>query len=163
MEQIKFGRKRISFGKIAAYGKAKINEVTVDIELKANEEGKPVFSASAMVWNSRHTDCVMGGQCLDTLYKKYFLNNPVFQEIYFLWCHNHLNDMHAGTVVQESALEQADVNGIDVSDYTKACEYLKSVGLYEVLNDGEMYKYGHGWLYRDIPEEDLEKIQKYVA
>ncbi|MBR6849414.1 MAG: hypothetical protein IKM88_04170, partial [Lachnospiraceae bacterium] len=49
------------------------------------------------------------------------------------------------------------------SDYEKCCEYLKSVGMYEVeLEDGTMYKFGCGWLTQPIPEEDLQKIEKII-
>lgn len=43
--------------------------------------------------------------------------------------------------------------------YTVDCELLKRHGLYEVEVDGKPYKYGHGWLYRAIPESDLNKIR----
>lgn len=44
-------------------------------------------------------------------------------------------------------------------NYTVDCEILKRNGLYEVDLDGKPYKYGHGWLYRAIPENDLKKIR----
>lgn len=43
--------------------------------------------------------------------------------------------------------------------YTVDCELLKRHGLYEVEVDGKPYKYGHAWLYREIPESDLNKIR----
>jgi hypothetical protein len=43
--------------------------------------------------------------------------------------------------------------------YTVDCELLKRHGLYEVEVDGKPYKYGHAWLYRAIPEFDLNKIR----
>lgn len=45
------------------------------------------------------------------------------------------------------------------SSYTVDCELLKRHGLYEVEVDGKPYKYGQGWLYRAIPENDLNKIR----
>ena len=115
--------KTINFGKIAYDGNRKINQVEVRIELKECKDG-PVFSACAYVWNSRHTDCVAGGQCIDTLYK-YFRGNVDYMNIYELWARNHLNDMHAGTVLQEQALDKAGREGYDVSDYCKQCQYLQ--------------------------------------
>jgi hypothetical protein len=79
--------------------------------------------------------------------------------IYELWARNHLNDMHAGTVLQEQALDKAGREGYDVSDYTKQCQYLQKEGLYE--DNG--YKYGTSWLYRPISSEDLELIRHYLA
>ena len=43
--------------------------------------------------------------------------------------------------------------------YTVDCELLRRHGLYEVEVDGKPYKYGHGWLYRAIPENDMNKIR----
>ena len=149
--------KRINFGKIAYYGsQKKVNQVEIEIELKECKEG-PVFSACAFVYNSRHTDCVAGGQCLDSLLK-FFSGNEDFRNIYMLWERNHLNDMHAGTVLQEQALSKAEKEGCDVSDYSKACDYLRKEGLYE--DNG--YVYGSGWLYRPISDEDLKLIKHYL-
>jgi hypothetical protein len=70
--------------------------------------------------------------------------------------------MHAGTPEQEAALKEAGLTGF-ASDYKKCCEYLKSVGMYEVeLEDGTMYKFGSGWLTQPIPEDELEKIEKII-
>ena len=147
----------INFGKIAYDGNRKINQVEVRIELKECKDG-PVFSACAYVWNSRHTDCVAGGQCIDTLYK-YFRGNIDYMNIYELWARNHLNNMHAGTVLQEKALDKAGREGYDVSDYCKQCQYLQKEGLYE----DHGYEYGTSWLYRPISSEDLELIRYYLA
>ena len=91
-------RKKFSFGKVSAQNSRKENLVTVEVELKEKEEGKPVFTASAMVWNRLHTDCIMGGQCLDKLFDRYYQqleNKELFKQIYYLWKRNHLNDMNA--------------------------------------------------------------------
>ena len=54
------------------------NRVTVEMEYK-EEKGKKCFSVSAMVWNVRRSDCICGGQCLDTIApiygKPYFFRN----------------------------------------------------------------------------------------
>lgn len=79
----------------------------------------------------------------------------------------HLNDLCAGTPEQEKCLKEHEemcrlhevVYGDD--HYTACCETLKEYGLYEVDLDGKPYKYGHAWLYRPIPDEDLAKI-RYV-
>ena len=152
-------KKTFNLGKIALYGKRKINLVTLDIELN-EKEGKPVFSASAMVWNSKKTDCLMGGQCLDDLYKNFIAirNNKIFKNVYKFWKLYHLNDMHAGTIEQEKAIKDWENKG-NKYDYTAACEYLKSINLYEVEYNGKPYKYGHAWLYQAIPENDLKEIK----
>lgn len=98
--------KTISFGKIDYCGTGrKINELTVEISLKDGENGKPEFSASAFVWNSRHTDCVARGQMLDDkVVLKAVEGNPLYMKILGLWKRNHLNGMHAGTPEQEKCL-----------------------------------------------------------
>ena len=166
MKQI-FGKKTFSFGKIA-YRNPKIrnNEVTVDIEWKPNSKGKMVFSASGDVWNNIHTDIYCGGQCLDTLNDfPEIKTNPTFQKIYRLWKLYHLNDMHSGTVEQEKAIREhfgATKYGVE---YEERCAYLKSIGLFEVPHPdtGEPYQYGHGWIYYEIPEEDVKIIEELLG
>lgn len=152
--------KKINFGKID-YNRTgrKINLVEVEIALEEKKQGKPVFTASATVWNSEKTEAVISGQCLDSLlnYRK-LKNDKQYQKIFEFWKKYHLNDMHAGTVAQEAAIKEWENKG-NKDDYAAACEYLKSVGLYEVENEGKPYKYGEGWLYREIPQKDLEEIK----
>ena len=78
-----------------------------------------------------------------------------------MWQKYHLNDMHSGTPEQEEAIRQWKEAG-NKYDYTEACKYLESIGLYEVEYHGiefnGMYKYGHGWLYQPIEEDDLRRI-----
>lgn len=80
-------------------GKAK-NRVTVEMEYK-EENGKKRFSVSAMVWNVRRSDCICGGQCLDTIAP--YMDNPIFSEIFRLWKAYHLNDMHPECEHQHAA------------------------------------------------------------
>ena len=148
--------KTFNLGKIDYYGRGrKINPVTVEVALK-EKDGKPCFSASATVYNQTKTDILACGQCLDSIAKH--TKNKQFMELYRLWKLYHLNDMHAGTIEQEKAIEDWESKG-NHYDYTSACDYLKSVGLYEVEYNGKPYKYGHAWLYWDIPEYDLKVIQ----
>lgn len=151
------------FGKIAL-GSRKENAVDVTIELSENENKQLVFAASGRVWNRTHKNTRLGGQCLDEIAK--YVKNPTFKEIHRLWKLYHLNDMNAGTVEQENALRDAVKKGIIPSMsgnyYNEHCEYLKSIGLYEVEHEGKTYKYGHGWLYRAIPDDDLNKIMELI-
>ena len=108
-------KRKIDFGKIDYYktGK-KINAVTVELELEEKEGGLE-FTASATVWNSKKTDCVMGGQCLDDL-APYFRNNLLYKKILRLWRLYHLNGMHAECIHQnqmgwrEQAGEPVNIN-----------------------------------------------------
>lgn len=159
-------RKVFNFGKVDAYMNGKRNcLVTVDVELKVNREGRDVFTASGNVWNNLKTDIIQGGQCLDDLIKfRELKNNKQLLLIHDLWKKYHLNDMNAGTVEQSETLEKWHKENGTRFDYTKDCEYLKSINLYEVtLKDGSSYKYGHAWLYREIPENDLYIIKTLLS
>jgi len=124
---------------------------SIDVELRLNNEGKKVFSASCDMRDGS------GGQCLEE-----FLNYPLtekglFMTIFGLWQRNHLNDMHAGTEAQEAEIEKWKAEG-NKYDYTKACDHLKEVGLY---NDNG-YIYGTSWLYREISADDMATIRKLL-
>ena len=54
----------------------------------------------------------------------------------------------------EEALEKAGLTEW-ANKYQECCDYLKSINLYE--DNG--YKFGCGWLKRDIPSQDLEIIK----
>ena len=143
---------RISFGKVDAYGSGrKNNEVTIEMELK---DGR--FSASGKVWNSKHTDIISGGQNLDEI-KEYLKGNKDYEKIYNMWQKHHLNDMHAGTEKQEEALNKK-FGGVNPNKYDEQVAYLKSINLYE--DNG--YRFGSGWLKRDIPQDDLKEITKII-
>ena len=87
-------RKVFSFGKVAYYGKRKINEVTLDIELR-DWNGYPEFTAHAMVWNNIHTDIVSGGQMIDDLYNRFatLRYSVLYRTIMQLWKKYHLHDI----------------------------------------------------------------------
>lgn len=149
--------KTFSFKKIAYYSKRKINLPEVEVELK-KEDGKYCLSICGEIWNGNHTDIVCGGQCLDTMNEYESLHNdPLFQKLYKLWKLHHLNDLHAGSISQEDALIAKFGK---IPDYESACNYLKSIDLYE---DENKYRYGSSWLYREIPEEDLKTIKELVC
>ena len=87
-------KRTISFGKRAVNNpKIRNNEITIKLELRDTDKGVE-FSACADVWNSKHTDIIMGGQCLDDL-MPYLKNNKTYKTILDLWKKYHLNGMHA--------------------------------------------------------------------
>jgi hypothetical protein len=159
--------KTFKFGKIDFNGSGRKNcAVEVTVELNTSKNGKPEFTASGEIWNPRHTYCYCAGQCLDTIAK--YVKNPEFKQIYTYWKKYHLNSMHAGTIEQEDALEQwheslQGPNKIVLFDYKRDCEYLKSIGLYEVEYEGQPYTYGTKWLYKEIPTDDLKGIESLLA
>ena len=153
-------RKTFKYGKIDYSGKGrKAYAVDIEVELREDRFERPVFTVCGNIWNTKHTDIVCGGQCLDEIAR--YVHNPEFKFWYTMWKKYHLNDMNAGTPEQEEAIRQWKEAG-NKYDYTEACKYLESIGLYEVEYHGiefnGMYKYGHGWLYQPIEQKDLEKI-----
>lgn len=163
-------KRTIDIQKVDGYGNGRKN-CMVDVELELDNGN---FSAVADLWNLNRSDILMGGQCFNDLLNDYpeLKNNNVFMEVYDLWKKYHLNNMHAGTPEQEKALEEWKAQG-NIYDYEKACDYLKSIGLYEVpistidkdVNpqfidcEKETYKYSSGWLKERIPEEDVQRIE----
>lgn len=85
--------KRYRFGKVDFNGCGrKVNSVELEIGfayLSGNDDA--YMSVQGEVWNSKHTDILMGGQCLDELRKlPSVAGDPLFEEIYGLWKSWHL-------------------------------------------------------------------------
>lgn len=155
-------KKTFDFGKIDLNGRGrKINRVTVEIELR-DRNGQLEFTACGNIWNSKDTDILVGGQCLDTI-AEFKEKDPVFQEIYRLWKSFHLNTMRAGTKEQETEVKKWLKETGNRYDFHGACEHLKAVGLYETTYNNKPYRYGCGWIYEEIPEDDLNKIKELLA
>lgn len=187
-------KRTFDLGKIAYYGDRAINRVTIELELR-KRGGEPTFtiehgervptgettpeylelSICGNVWNSRNTDIICGGQCLEEinkhLSKMSFKNIALFKKLLTLWREYHLNGMHAGTPAQEAFLADLQGSGSHY-DYEIACEYLKAAGLYEVpyiglavgrRYNGEMYRYGSAWLIRELPESVVDYVKELCA
>ena len=179
-------KKTFELGNIDLRGTGKRYPVTVEIELSESGgaerieyiDGKRTptgqytpryleFTASASA------GAAMAGQCLDRIneHRRDFSGGSrvIWDAIYRLWKLYHLNGMHAGTPEQEAAVKEYKSQcGHYRADYTEVCNHLKEIGLYEVPfigrttgreYNGEMYKYGHGWIIQQIPEEDLQRIR----
>ena len=176
-------RAKIDFGKIDYNGTGRRYPVTVEIELKEHGgdetftvdpvtkkhiptgEKTPVyteFTASAMI------GARCGGQCLDEIAKH--LKNEEFTRIYTWWKKYHLNGMNAGTPEQEAAIEAWKACG-NRYDYTAACDFLKSIDLYEIPftglsigreYHGELYRYGTAWIIETIPADTIAEIRAYI-
>lgn len=171
------GRRVVSLGEIDyLHNGRKSCPVTLEIELRecggeptfyiVNGErvytGKctPVYTELAIcgnIWNHRKTDIYCGGQCLDTI-AEYVKGSAEFEKIYRWWKLYHLNGMHAGTPAQEIAVRNSGLR-----DYEAQCEYLRKIGLYEVMWRGEKYRYGTKWLHYEIPESDMREIRKFLG
>lgn len=186
-------KKRFDFGKVDYNCKGRKNHaVEVEVELR-ERGGEPTFryvdgvkeytgettpkytefSACAYVYNTKHTDIVMGGQCLDSInedFRDQLQNVELWDEIYDLWKTYHLNGMHAGTPEQEALVEEWEAQG-NRYDYTAVCEYLKSKGMYEVNHTGigvgrifnnEPYRYGTAWLVETLPMDVEQRVIKLL-
>ena len=172
--------RKFNFGKISAYNKQRRHALEVEFCLKKDREGRPVFSSSCAVWNQYHTDWIMGGQMLDDkIIMSQMKHSHLYNKIVKLWKKNHLNDLHAGTPEQEDFINSEEgkkereaiceeYNKQNkyfkkmVNDYDITCEFLKRHGKYEVDYNGEKYRYGYGWIYREISKEDMEDIMKIL-
>lgn len=85
-------KKTFNFGKIDYTGRGrKSYPVTVTVELKNTDKGEEL-SICGDIWNTRKTDIVCGGQCLDTIAR--YVKTPLFKELYRFWQLYHLNGMH---------------------------------------------------------------------
>ena len=159
-------KKVLDFGKIAYTGKQQENAVEVELNLKS-DKGRLCFSVSTNVWNLKHSDIIMCGQCIDEI--KNFIQEPekleLLNKISKLARRNHLNDMRAGTIEQTAAIESYLNRTGNHYNYTEICNYLKSIGLYEVSHPetGKPYRYGHEWLYHPISDEDLAAIKEIMG
>ena len=188
-------KKCFELGKVDVYGRGR-KAYPVEVEMELREKGgEPTFryvdgvkeytgettpkynelSICAYVYNTKHTDCVMGGQCLDDIneeFRSQLKNVELWDKIYNLWKSYHLNSMHAGTPEQEKAIEEWESEGHRY-DYTEVCNMLKEKGIYEVnytglsvghIYDNEPYKYGHAWLVETLPPEvEMEVLEMLTA
>lgn len=187
-------KKTFNFGKIKCTNKSRrVNEVEITMELR-NRGGEDTFiidrktgtkaitgktpeyvelSICGTVWNASHTDCVMGGQCLDSIaeYRDQLSDPELFDQLRELWKKYHLNGMHAGTPEQEQAIEEWKAEG-NRYEYSAVCDMLKARGLYEVNYTGisvgrryenEPYKYGHGWLVQQLPGPVLLRVEHMLS
>jgi len=106
----------------------------------------------------------------------YFPDNQTLRRMIEIWREYHLNDMNAGTPRQTAAIEEWIAKG-NKYDYEDACKYLKSINLYEDTKIDDLkpqeclpdevragkrgYRYGEGWLFREIPANVVEEIKSW--
>ena len=86
-------KNRISFGKVDGYKSGKNNcEVVLDFGFQEFHGQAPYFSVIGYLYNHLHTDCIMGGQCIDGLAELFprLGNNAKYLEIMNLWKSYHL-------------------------------------------------------------------------
>ena len=117
---------RIDLPKVDGYGNGRNScAAQVSAEWRLNVKyigGNPSlyweFSACGDIWNTRHTDMISGGQCLDELNRNAAVRAvPEFREVYDLWKKYHLNGMTAGSPAQEAAKGEFKVDREKVTWY----------------------------------------------
>lgn len=147
-------RKIISFGKIDFNNTGKkINEVEIEVSFENDR-----LSICGSVWNSKKTDIIMGGQCLDSL-KPFFKHNKKFNYLFTIWNEYHLNDMKAGSPLQEAFIKNLNLKQYD---YESVCKELKNAGLLideSYIHNDKPYQYGTAWLFNPIPDSVKNYIQ----
>lgn len=130
----------------------------VFVTWEVSDDGR--FSMQAEVWNHIETDIIMGGQCVDTV-ADLFPHNKKLQRMRAIWERWHLNDMKAGSAVQEEYLRNNPVSAAvyPESHYEKASAALTSAGLNP---DANGYQYGHAWCREELPVDVLTEIQSWT-
>ena len=175
-------RKTFDLGKIDWNGTRRKNypaEVTITLRKcggRPSNDGNGTtpeymeFSASGIVWNTRHTEFVCAGQCLEEI-AEHVHDDALFAKIFHLWKKWHLNGMHVGTPEQEAAVKAWEACG-NTYVYNNVCDFLKSIDLYTVRFTGkttkrmykdEPYTYGHGWVVKDLPADVLAEIEELLG
>lgn len=156
-------KKTYTLGKCDYNGNGrKINLCEFEFELRECDKG-PVFSMSAAVWNGRHTDHIMGGQCCDRVLE-YFPNDKKAARMVEIWRQYHLNDMHPECEQQrelgwrETATEAITVKG---KQSTKGWTYEKDGGILCKACPVCGYKYGSAWQYMPITAYIIEEIKSW--
>lgn len=133
-------------------------QTVVTMRLDEADPTRPVLSMNARIKGFQ-------GDAMDMLLKSSATGtDPLLRELCELYDLYNNNDLHAGTDGQEAAIRQALLDGTLASDtYPAVSDYLKSIHLYidDAVRDaaGRPHRYGHGWVYAAIPEDDLSRIR----
>ena len=148
-------------------------EVSMELTLRANAEGTEYweFTAVGDILNHLGTKIYHAGQCLDTI-AEFRSDNKDFRTVYAWWKKYHLNSINPGTREQMEAIAEYRKANPERFTYKDECDYLESLDLYEVKffghtekkkYNGELYRYGTGWVINFIPEEVVEEMKDFVG
>jgi len=85
-----------------------------------------------------------------------FKDKKAVKEILNIWEEHHLNDMNAGTITQQKALEKVGLQS--AGNYDLAVAYLKKKKLY--IDKG--YRYGTKWLIKDLPDDIIDRLDNVI-
>lgn len=149
------------FPRIRLPWRRKPMQVVVTMRLDETDPTRPVLSMSARIKGFQ-------GDAMSMLLESSAAGaDPLLRELCELYDLYNDNDLHAGTARQETVIRQALLNGTLASDaYPAVSDYLKSIHLYidDAVRDaaGKPHRYGHGWVYAVIPEDDLSRIRYLI-
>jgi len=133
------------------------------------EEG--TFSANAEVWNSRKTDVILSGRCVDWV-AAFFPDDKKAQAILKIWKEWNLNYLTAGSPAQMEFLKahKAEIDeAMESGDgyYSAASYLLAKNGLNPDFNyphNGKSsYAYASAWLTRELPADVIAEIKSWSA
>lgn len=156
--------KTFDFGKVDYYGRGRrVNKVDVTVRLYDKGDGRAVLGIAGGFWNGRGTDYMHCGQCLDAIAK--FVDDPLFLKIYGWWKDFRNNGTRCcASPKQEAAVGEWLAVG-HTYDYDKVCSMLKSKNLLidkSYIVDGEPFRYGSKWIYKEIPKNVIEEIKSVL-
>lgn len=160
-------QKTLNLGKVAYYGKRRINAVSLELRIEEHDtyDGKltvdlePVndkylsVSICGEIWNNLHTDIIAGGQLVDEIAK--LIPSKRVKRIEELWNRWHLNDMKSGTVTQQNWVRIHLALTGKRYDYGEICQEMPQ----NILVD-RGYKYGSAWLVDLVPPEVVEELKQ---
>ena len=150
----------MAFTKVVRIGLGVYGNVFCNIQYK-DKKGHGVLSITGVEGPMRDGDAkgscgqiIMGGWDIKAYAPGWTaLLDQQFQEVWNRW---HLNDMNAGSAVQEAYLRNNPIPKADYaypkSHYDVASKVLANVGLNP---DAEGYRYGSKWKHEDVPETVL--------
>lgn len=149
------------FAHIRLPWRRKSMQAVVTMRLDETDPARPVLSINARIKGFQ------GDAMSALLESRATSTDPLLRELCELYDLYNDNDLHAGTARQEAAIRQALLDGTLASDaYPAVSDYLKSIHLYidDAVRDaaGRPHRYGHGWVYAAIPEDDLSRIRYLI-
>jgi hypothetical protein len=119
------------------------------------------FAMCGEVWNHIGTDMVHAGQCVDAIAAQ-FPHDAKAQRMLAIWRRYHLNDMKAGSAVQEEWLRANPIDPAEYaypkSHYEVASAKLAAAGLNP---DADGYRYGSAWKAEPLPAEVVAEIESW--
>jgi hypothetical protein len=101
-------------------GRDKIGQkIEFEFEI-THRNGYPEFTMSAQIWNTFHSDIIMGGQCIEEAFKEvktFITSRQKTLRMIDIWRRWHLNGCHAGCVHQRA--ERWEDRRIDPAELPK--------------------------------------------